>query len=363
MAPRHGSVRTVCIGGINASNLQRVLYQSSDEQKRLDGIAIVSAIVSAKDPKKAAENLKHLINTPPPFVVTSSAASVEGGAGDPGFSLVPTIIKAVNDSNPLSHNMTNLVVQNFAANVALAIGASPIMSNSGEEATDLCKLGGALVLNMGTVTQESLRNYLLALRAYNAEGRPVVLDPVGAAATVVRKSALKSLMAGGYFDVIKGNEGEIRQVYGQVNVQQRGVDSGASTLDALAKATLVRDLAAREHNVVLMTGATDYVSDGRRTFAIRNGHEYLGRITGSGCVLGTTISAMLAVHRGDKLLATIAGVLHYEIAAELAARRPDVKGPGTFVPALIDELDHIRGWATDGELSWFDHAKVERINF
>lgn len=71
------------------------------------------------------------------------------------------------------------VVQNLAANVALAVGASPIMSNYAEEAHDLAKLGGALVINMGTVTPDGLRNYVQALQAYNQARRPVVLDPVG----------------------------------------------------------------------------------------------------------------------------------------------------------------------------------------
>lgn len=70
-------------------------------------------------------------------------------------------------------------MQNFAANVALSIGASPIMSNYAEEAADLAKLGGALVVNMGTVTPEGLKNYVQAFQAYNAAGRPVVFDPVG----------------------------------------------------------------------------------------------------------------------------------------------------------------------------------------
>lgn len=53
------------------------------------------------------------------------------------------------------------------------------MSNYAEEAEDLAALGGALVLNMGTVTPEGMKNYIQALRAYNAAERPVVLDPVG----------------------------------------------------------------------------------------------------------------------------------------------------------------------------------------
>ncbi len=77
------------------------------------------------------------------------------------------------------------VVQNFAANVALAVGASPIMANYGEEAADLAKLGGSLVVNMGTVTPEGLENYIKALRAYNPVGGPVVFDPVGYVAGVL----------------------------------------------------------------------------------------------------------------------------------------------------------------------------------
>ena len=351
----------MCIGGINASTVQRVLYQASHSSKSLDGVAIVSAIVAAKDPKKASEQLLRLIKTPPPFVAATLANIQKERSPAALLAGIPKIIKTVGEKTPLSHNMTNLVVQNFAANVALSVGGSPIMANYGEEAADLANLGGALVINMGTVTPDGLLNYAQALRAYNLAGGPVVFDPVGAGATAVRRSAVRTLMASGYFDVIKGNEGEIKTVYGTI-LQQRGVDSGASTSTDLEKATLVRDVAARERNVVVMTGATDFVSDGDRTFAISNGHELLGKITGSGCVLGTTISLMLAASRDDKLLATVAGLLHYEIAAEIAATRGDVKGPGTFVPALIDELYNIQKATSSDDVRWLKGAKITLVN-
>lgn len=337
---------------MNASTVQRVLYQT----EFLNGVAVVSAIIAAKDPKTASEELLKLVKTPPPFAEASLNCS-KGVQPEAILAQVPGVIKAVGEKNPLSHNMTNLVVQNFSANVALAVGGSPIMANYGEEAGDLSKLGGALVINMGTVTPEGLENYAKALRAYNLEGGPVVFDPVGAGATAVRRAAVKTMLAAGYFDVIKGNEGEIKTVFGST-VQQRGVDSGASTLSDVEKAKLVRDLAARERNVVVMTGEKDFLSDGTRTYIIGNGHELLGRITGSGCVLGTIISLMLAVCRGDKLLAAIAALLHYEIAAEIAAARPDVKGPGTFVPALIDELYVIQQSTSGGDLNWLNKAKI-----
>jgi thiamine-phosphate diphosphorylase/hydroxyethylthiazole kinase len=337
------------------------LYQASDNSKKLDGVAIVSAIIAAPDASEAASHLKGLIDSLPPFATMTSSDLVKDVTSI--ICQVPSVIRKVVETTPLTHNMTNLVVQNFAANVALAVGASPIMANYGKEAGDLSKLGGSLVINMGTVTPDGLENYLMAVKAYNAEGGPIVFDPVGAGATAVRKAAVQALMAGAYFDLIKGNEGEIKTVYGSVGVQQRGVDSGASTLDGRQKAALVRDLAVRERNVVVMTGATDYVSDGERTFAISNGHEYLGKITGSGCVLGTVMSAMLAVYRQDKLVAAIAGLLHYEIAAEIAAARDDVRGPGTFVPALIDELHLIQSSTLTGDLAWLSRAKIEAVIF
>lgn len=121
------------------------------------------------------------------------------------------------------------------------------MSPYGDEAKDLAIHKGGLVINMGTLTSESVPEYLKAIAAYNAHGNPVVFDPVGAGATHIRRSAVETLMKGGYFDLIKGNEGEIKQVFGQSKgVAQRGVDSGPSTLSDLEKAKMARDLARRE---------------------------------------------------------------------------------------------------------------------
>jgi len=113
----------------------------------------------------------------------------------------------------------------------------------------------------------------------------------------------------------------------------------------------VRTLARKERCVVVLTGPVDYISDGVNVIALRNGHELLGRITGSGCILGSSIATYcgaccaqgkkedggVLVH-GDMLTGAVAAVLVLTVAAEIAAQRVDVKGPGTFLPALIDEL-------------------------
>jgi hydroxyethylthiazole kinase-like sugar kinase family protein len=58
----------------------------------------------------------------------------------------------------------------------------------------------------------------------------------------------------------------------------------------------------------------------------------LGKI-GSGCALGSTVTSYFAVHKKDKLLAVLAAILHYEIAAERIVRPRNVhtRVPG---PAL-----------------------------
>merc|ERR1712098_4874 len=136
------------------------------------------------------------------------------------------------------------------------------MSINAREAVDLAKLGGALVINMGTVTPDTINAYLSGMKAYNAAGNPVLFDPVGGGATTLRRDTIKTLLTGGFFSVIKGNEGEISAVAGTSDVQQRGVDSGPSTSTEETKVALVKALARRERCIVLMTGATDYLSDG-----------------------------------------------------------------------------------------------------
>ncbi|KAL8687183.1 MAG: hypothetical protein Q9218_006574 [Villophora microphyllina] len=359
----HQKIPTVAIGGINAKNIQRVLFKSQAKTKKLDGVAVVSAIVAAEDAEIAAKELRELVNKAPAFFHKQPMQLREV---NDLLRRVNGVIREMGVRKPLCHNMTNLVVQNFAANVALAIGSSPIMANNGDEATELAALGGSLVINMGSMTPEAISNYERAAQAYNTCGQPVLFDPVGAGATKLRREAVQRLMANSYFEVIKGNENEINVLLGNVAIQQKGVDSGGSSSSGLDKATLARNLAARERCVVALTGKTDYLSDGMRTYAVDNGHEYLGYITGSGCTLGTTIAACLAAHREDKLLATLSAMLMFEIASERAGTRQDVKGPGTFVPAFIDELYSVAQLAKKsggGWFTWLASAKVEEVTF
>lgn len=170
-------------------------------------------------------------------------------------------------------------------------------------------------------------------------------------------------MDAGYLDIIKGNEGEIQAISAashpaQPHPQQRGVDSTA-TLTTAQKTALVSALARTERNIVLMTGASDVVSDGARTFVVENGHEVMGRITGTGCVLGTTVSAFVAAYGGDRLAAVVAALVVFGVAGERAAGRAG--GPGSFVPAFLDELDAVRRESVGGDIGWLSAARVRAV--
>ncbi len=84
-------------------------------------------------------------------------------------------------------------------------------------------------------------------------------------------------------------------------------------------------------------------------------------ITGTGCTLGTTVSAMVAAYSADPLIAAVAGTAMFGVAAEEAAARPEVRGPGTFVPAFLDALYGIRKSTVEGDLSWMAKVKIQAI--
>lgn len=95
------------------------MFKSQGKRKRLDGVAVVSAIMAAESPKAAAQALRRLATEPPGFI--------NGGRPHP-FKEVDDLLRQANNvikdlgaKHPLCHNMTNLVVQNFAANVALSM--------------------------------------------------------------------------------------------------------------------------------------------------------------------------------------------------------------------------------------------------
>ena len=236
-------------------------------------------------------------------------------------------LQAVRDGRPMIHHLTNAVVTNLTANVTLCLGAAPVMAPCIREVEEMVSHAGALLLNIGTLDDALIESMLAAGRKANALGVPVVLDPVGAGATALRTQAAGRILDEVRVTVLRGNAGEAITLAG-LGGKVRGVDS----LEGLGEREEAVATLARERGlVVAVTGPVDLVTDGRRSVRVHNGHPLLGRVTGTGCSATTAVAAFLASSPSEPLAASAFGV-----AAETAAE--DARGPGTFVPRLLDAL-------------------------
>jgi hydroxyethylthiazole kinase len=241
-------------------------------------------------------------------------------------------LRRLRETRPLVHQITNYVVMNETANATLALGALPVMAHAREEVEEMVRLAGALVLNIGTLSPSWVDAMLLAGRAANEAGVPVVLDPVGAGATTYRTETAKRILDEVDVAVLRGNAGEVATLVG-VDAEVRGVESIDTGADP---AELAREAGRRLGLVASVTGPTDHVSDGETTIAIRNGHALLASITGTGCMSTAMTGCFLAVNRDDPLNAAAEALVAFGVAGEDAAR--EANGPGSFHVALYDAL-------------------------
>lgn len=115
-------------------------------------------------------------------------------------------LKVVQEQTPLVHNITNQVVTNFTANGLLAVGASPVMANAIEEVAEMASIAGAVVLNIGTLTTDTVDAMIEAGKAANEKGNPVILDPVGAGATSFRTAKAKQILNEVNVTVLEGTQ-------------------------------------------------------------------------------------------------------------------------------------------------------------
>lgn len=240
-------------------------------------------------------------------------------------------IQKIRENKPLIHNITNFVVMNYTANVLLAMGASPVMAHAEGEVEEMVGFAGALVLNIGTLTDRWVDAMVLAGKKATALGKPIVLDPVGSGATAMRTAAAKRILAETKVSVVRGNASEILSL-GTGQTGGKGVDSLHAVDDAGETA---RQLALALGTTVAITGPTDLVTDGKRVVRVTGGHHLMPVVTGTGCSATAIIGAFLAVDP-DPLSAAATGLAFFGVAGERAGAA--ATGPGTFMINLLDAL-------------------------
>ena len=133
-------------------------------------------------------------------------------------------LAAIRKKKPLIHNITNYVVMNYTANALLAMGASPVMAHASNEVEEMVSFAGALVLNIGTLTNDWIASMIKAGKKASESETPIILDPVGSGATSLRTSAAKKIIQEIRISVIRGNASEILSLR-QDDSKTKGVGS------------------------------------------------------------------------------------------------------------------------------------------
>ena len=243
---------------------------------------------------------------------------------------------------PLVHNITNYVTVNDVANVLLACGGSPIMSDEPEDVADITSICGGLNINIGTLNKRSIEGMFVAGQKANELNHIVLLDPVGAGASALRTNTAVKLMEELKFDVIRGNISEIKTL-AQGNGTTKGVD--ADVADAVTEENLdetvafAKNFAKESGSIVAITGAIDLVSDGEKCYVIRNGRPEMGKITGTGCQLSGMMTAFLVANPENKLEATAAAVCTMGLAGEIGwSHMQEGDGNSTYRNRIIDAI-------------------------
>lgn len=261
--------------------------------------------------------------------------------------MLKEMLKNVRERRPLIHNITNYVTVNDCANMLLACGGSPIMSDDADEVEEITGICAGLNINIGTLNRRTIPSMLSAGKKANELGHPVVLDPVGAGASVLRTRTALQLLEEVRFTVIRGNVSEIKTLANGSGTT-KGVDADVAdvvTGENIGQAvSFAKSFAAKSGAVVAITGAIDIVADAEKVYCIYNGHPMMSDITGTGCQLSSLVAAYVAANPGRELDAACAAVCAMGVCGEIAHERlQSLDGNASYRNYIIDAMYHLDG--------------------
>lgn len=239
-------------------------------------------------------------------------------------------VERIRQTQPLIHNITNLVVMQTTANSLLALGAAPIMAHAKEELAAIIQIAQALVINIGTLDTYWLSRIKQAQYTALKQGIPVLLDPVGAGTSVYRTEAALTIIERGV-DIIRGNASEIMALQDST-IKTKGVDSLQSSERAVSSACA---LAKKYQCLVVVSGKTDFIVNTSHTVALHYGSALLTKVTGMGCALTAIIGSFVSVNP-DKFTACVHAMAFMGLLSEYAEKKAN--GPASFYSALLDSF-------------------------
>ena len=233
------------------------------------------------------------------------------------------------------------------------------MAEHPAEVTDITASAGALMLNLGNITDARIESMKRSMRTAMENKIPVLLDLVGVACSDLRLDLARELLRIGHPAVLKGNMSELLAVSGLPS-HAIGIDAGVE--DALTEENIdgvsevLKAFSRNNQAIVLATGKQDFV-------LVQNGSAALSGITGTGCMVGALTAAFLPGcedniakemtdsieagvwsgvemelngRSGNYLAAAVLGTALMGIAGEEAEKIS--RGPGSFQVNLLDEI-------------------------
>lgn len=251
-------------------------------------------------------------------------------------------LENVRKNVPLVHNITNYVTVNDVANVLLACGGSPIMSDEPKDVVDITSSCAGLNINIGTLNERSIESMFAAGEKANELGHVVLLDPVGAGASELRTNTALEIMNRIKLDVIRGNVSEIKTL-ALGSGTTKGVDADAAdtvteeNLDRMV--AFAKEFAAKADSVIAVTGAIDLVADRDKCYVIRNGKPQMSKITGTGCQLSGIATAFAVANPKNKTEAVAAAVCMMGLAGEIGvSKMQEGEGNASLRIRIIDAI-------------------------
>lgn len=242
-------------------------------------------------------------------------------------------LEEVRRKRPLIHCVSNIVTANDCANLALAVGASPIMAQAPQEMGDITAASDATVLNTGTPDEIKFEACMLCGKAASAAGHPVVLDPVGVGASPWRLRRVQELLHLFMPSILRVNLGEA-QALSAGGGREQGVDSPAPASRA-ERLSAARALALHRRTAVLLSGPEDIVTDGQTAWCLPGGSDLMAFVTGTGCMLSVLCGVFAAVEPEPMKAAVLASAF-WKVCSRRAQENAAGRGPGTFRAALMD---------------------------
>ncbi len=245
--------------------------------------------------------------------------------------IIKNFINETKASNPLVHCITNPISVNQCANAILSLGARPVMAQHPMEVAEITETADAVFYNLGSITDDTMAAIEISVKSAQKSHIPSVLDLVGISCSSLRHSFAEKLINETSFSVIKGNYSEVKSLYDS-KYKLPGIDADINLdLDDISRISAA--IALKYNAVVMASGKTDIITDGKNTSYIKNGTPYLAKITGTGCMLGAICSSFIS--HGNTFEAAVYSCAFLGICGELA---DDKNGSGSFFINLMNNI-------------------------